>query len=94
MPSQAMYVALRKLGLNAYHFLESSLQKANNHHQLWTEALQAKYYGKGRPLEGADFDKILWEYEVCGDTSRQDHHPLLRPSLFVGRNRCPLLHVR
>ena len=61
----AMYVALRKLGYNTYHFLETSLNRANEHHKLWTEALNAKYYNRGKEFQGEDFDKMLWSYQVC-----------------------------
>ena len=67
--SQAMYVAFKKLGYKPYHFLESTLQKQNDHQKLWLEALNAKFYGKGKPFEGEDFDQMLWNYDVSRPVS-------------------------
>lgn len=32
--------------------------------ELWREAAEAKYDGKGQPFTKADFDKFLGEFEV------------------------------
>lgn len=31
---------------------------------LWTEALEAKYYGKASPYGRSEFDKVLGDFDV------------------------------
>ena len=31
---------------------------------LWTEAIEAKYYGKGAPYERKEFDKLIGDFDV------------------------------
>ncbi len=60
----ALADALGQLGVDPiYHMREV----ANNKHQdLWVEAIDAKFEGKGRVWGRQEFDQILAGYEVRG----------------------------
>ncbi|KAL8921023.1 MAG: hypothetical protein Q9208_005914 [Pyrenodesmia sp. 3 TL-2023] len=62
-----MCAALDVLGLRSYHWNEVLSHKNNGHLQLWLKALQAKFDGLGEPLEGNDFDRMLWDYDSVSD---------------------------
>ncbi|KAF5017667.1 hypothetical protein F66182_10382 [Fusarium sp. NRRL 66182] len=59
--------ALKILGIRSYHFAEVLSNDANDHAQLWMQALRAKYDGVGKPFEREDFDRILWDYDSVSD---------------------------
>lgn len=60
-----MCAALNVLGIRSYHWNEVLSNKNNGHLQLWLKAVRAKYDGLGDPFEGEDFDRMLWDYDVC-----------------------------
>lgn len=60
-----MQTALEELGYNAYHM--SSAFKTENHFNLWNEAIDAKYNGKGVPYSRKEFDKLLHRYDAVTD---------------------------
>lgn len=41
---------------------------------LWTEALEAKYYGKAVPYGRAEFDKILGDFDVSATSNSKIVH--------------------
>jgi hypothetical protein len=63
--SLSMMQAYQRLGLQTYHgfdFIE------NDEHQVqWKKAIDAKFYGKGKPFTKADFDAFLGDYSVISD---------------------------
>ncbi|KAI0132404.1 hypothetical protein BJ170DRAFT_247506 [Xylariales sp. AK1849] len=63
----SMYTALKKLGMNPYHFAEAIRNINNGHCDLWLKAVQCKYDGIGIPFEGQDFDQMLWNYDAVTD---------------------------
>ncbi|KJZ74745.1 hypothetical protein HIM_05862 [Hirsutella minnesotensis 3608] len=58
---------MKTLGLRPYHFSEISRNKNNRHFEQWLAAVRAKYDGVGRPWRGADFDRLLWDYDALSD---------------------------
>ena len=61
---KALYVALKELGYTCYHMAECILDQHNDSLVLWNRAIDAKFNGNGRKLSGADFDQMLWRYDV------------------------------
>ncbi|KAF3479744.1 uncharacterized protein GIQ15_06720 [Arthroderma uncinatum] len=61
--------ALKVLGLKSYHWNEVFKNQKNGHVQLWLDAMNAKYHGKGKPFVGEDFDTMLWDYDVNGSNT-------------------------
>ncbi|KJZ70379.1 hypothetical protein HIM_10223 [Hirsutella minnesotensis 3608] len=60
--TKSLCAALRRLGLNPYHWEEVV---KNKHFELWLEAIQAKYDGLGEPFKGRDmFDLMLCNYDA------------------------------
>ena len=61
-----MWMALKKLGYETYHFKEVGLpQNVRDKHILcWREALVAKNFDSGKPYGKAEFDKVLGRYQV------------------------------
>ena len=58
-----MWTALNKLGFNdCYHMLNVLKNPPDAH--MWIEAVNAKYYGKGRPFEKDDWDRLLRDCQV------------------------------
>ncbi|KOC14436.1 hypothetical protein AFLA70_270g001851 [Aspergillus flavus AF70] len=43
---------------------ECNLDQQNNSLSLWNRAIGAKFNGLGRKFTGADFDQMLWRYDV------------------------------
>ena len=43
---------------------EACMRWEDRHLQLWQEALDAKFKGKGKRWTGDELDKILWNYDV------------------------------
>ena len=53
----SLWTALKKLGsVDCYHML--SILKDPPDADMWTEALNAKYHGKGKPFEKEDWDRL------------------------------------
>ncbi|KAF1814290.1 hypothetical protein P152DRAFT_472064 [Eremomyces bilateralis CBS 781.70] len=53
-----MFTALQKLGYrDVYHMFRAI--KNTKDFDLWNEAVDAKWYGKGEPYERADWDQLL-----------------------------------
>jgi Sulfotransferase domain len=59
--TSSMRVALWELGYEAYH--SWSLFENPPDSILWQEAMKAKFEGKGRLYQKADFDSILFDSE-------------------------------
>jgi hypothetical protein len=62
-----MWMALKILGYNTYHFREIGGDPQNfkeKHMWCWREALIAKLYGSGKPYGNAEFRKLLRRYNV------------------------------
>ncbi|OAX81408.1 hypothetical protein ACJ72_04253 [Emergomyces africanus] len=63
--SVSMMAAYKILGLTTYHgfnFVERTRDQTQ-----WERAIDAKFYGKGRPFEREDFDAFLGEFGVLSD---------------------------
>jgi hypothetical protein len=65
-----MWMALKILGYNTYHFKElGTPQNIKDRHMLcWREALTTKLFGSGKRYETADFEKLLRRYNVSAQT--------------------------
>lgn len=62
--STSIVVALRELGYSVYSAMHYSFS-VKNHFPLWSEAVDAKYFGKGcHPYRAADFDKLVGDHQV------------------------------
>lgn len=60
-----MQFALDILGIPCYH---SMLMYSNNLDcKMWDEALDAKFFGKGKPFARADWDQLLGSYSAVAD---------------------------
>lgn len=57
-----MYQALQMLGYKPYHMYE--VVQSTAHMGIFEEALNAKYFGVGKPYGKAEFDKWFAEYDV------------------------------
>jgi hypothetical protein len=64
--TSSLCVALSKLGYKTFHMNEC-LAQPRYFFPLWNAALDAKFFGKGRPYEKGDFDKILGDYDSVSD---------------------------
>ncbi|KAF4996161.1 hypothetical protein FGRMN_4653 [Fusarium graminum] len=62
-----VFEALKQLGYIPYH-LSVTIGKSQTNLDLWREALDAKFYGKGKPWGREEFDKILGLYDAMVDT--------------------------
>jgi len=61
-PSLALADALIQLGITPiYHMREVG---KNNHQALWTDAIESKFEGNGKPWRRDEFEQILSGYEV------------------------------
>ena len=56
-----MYTALTRLGYQCQHTRETF---KTNAFVYWSEAIRAKYEGKGKAYEPRDWDKLLGGYDV------------------------------
>ncbi|KAF5677017.1 hypothetical protein FHETE_1919 [Fusarium heterosporum] len=59
--------ALKQLGYTPYH-LSIAIENPQTNMDLWHEALDAKFYGKGKPWGREEFDKILGSYDAVVNT--------------------------
>jgi hypothetical protein len=60
----ALKNAFNTLGYKSYHVNEISESGVPKAMVYWKEAIEAKYLGKGKPYEKAEFDKLLKSYSV------------------------------
>src|SRR6266487_374447 len=63
--SVSMKAAYEELGLSTYHgfvYVERP-----DHQILWLRAIEAKFYGKGKPFGRKEFDEFLGEFAVLSD---------------------------
>ncbi|KAL8717190.1 MAG: hypothetical protein Q9181_008350, partial [Wetmoreana brouardii] len=51
-----LVAALKKLGYTPYDFIDRVIL---DHFPLWTDALRAKYEGKGKPWGRPEFDRVF-----------------------------------
>lgn len=58
----SLYQALQMLGYRPYHMYE--VVQSTAHMGIFEEALNAKYFGVGKPYGKAEFDKWFAEYDV------------------------------
>ncbi|KAG4440934.1 hypothetical protein IFR05_003563 [Cadophora sp. M221] len=67
--TMSLWVALKKLGYNTYHFMECGQPEniRDGHLLCWKEALEAKVLGKGKPYGREEFDKVLGRYSAVTD---------------------------
>jgi hypothetical protein len=61
-----MWMALKILGYETYHFKELGVaQNIQERHMLcWREALTAKLFSSGKPYGTPEFEKLLGRYNV------------------------------
>ncbi|CVL10637.1 uncharacterized protein FPRN_12769 [Fusarium proliferatum] len=64
--TMALTMALKQLGYTPYH-MSLSLSGPKTNLGLWREALDTKFYGKGKPWGREEFDKILGPYDAVAD---------------------------
>lgn len=60
-----MKAALEKLGLPTYHGFEY-VDRPYDQRQ-WMKAVEAKWYGKGKPFGRAEFDDFLGDWAALSD---------------------------
>ena len=58
--------ALAKMGYKTFHMNEN-LKQPRRFFPLWAEAVDAKFFGKGKPFEKTEFDKIFGDYDSVSD---------------------------
>ncbi|KAM0343405.1 hypothetical protein ACHAPU_008586 [Fusarium lateritium] len=64
--TMAVFEALKQLGYTPYH-LSIAVGSPKTNLDLWREALDAKFYGKGKPWGREEFDKVLGFYDAVVD---------------------------
>ncbi|KAM0201818.1 hypothetical protein ACHAPA_009556 [Fusarium lateritium] len=64
--AMAVFTALKQLGYTPYH-MSVAIGSPKTNLSLWREALDAKFYGKGKPWGREEFDKILGFYDAVVD---------------------------
>ncbi|KAF5537856.1 hypothetical protein FMEXI_9678 [Fusarium mexicanum] len=64
--TMALFMALKQLGYTPYHMSRSLISPKTNL-DLWREALDAKFEGKGKRWGREEFDKILGPYDAVAD---------------------------
>ena len=57
---------LAKLGYKTFH-MDANLAHPRRFFPLWEEAIDAKFFGKGKPFGKEEFDKILADYDSGSD---------------------------
>jgi hypothetical protein len=62
-----MMTAYNILGLSTYHGFDFIAPDAGRDQMLWEQAIDAKFYGKGKPFQEEDFDAFLGDYAVLSD---------------------------
>ncbi|KAM0238983.1 hypothetical protein ACHAP5_008421 [Fusarium lateritium] len=64
--AMAVFTALEQLDYTPYH-MSVAIGSPKTNLSLWREALDAKFYGKGKPWGREEFDKILGLYDAVVD---------------------------
>ncbi|SPJ73164.1 uncharacterized protein FTOL_02893 [Fusarium torulosum] len=64
--TMAVFTALKQLGYTPYH-MSVAIGSSKTNLSLWREALDAKFYGKGKPWGREEFDKILGLHDAVVD---------------------------
>ena len=64
----SMQHALNTLGYRCYHSVAFFANIADC--AMWDEALDAKFFGKGKPFERKDWDQLLGEYSAISADPR------------------------
>lgn len=59
----SMFHALESIGYHPYHMLRI-LEHPTRDAPAWTEAVEAKALGKGKPFGKEEFDKLFYECDV------------------------------
>ncbi|KAL9579585.1 MAG: hypothetical protein Q9203_006631 [Teloschistes exilis] len=62
--TMSLVAALKKLGYTPYDFAD---RITLSHHGLWTDALRAKYQGKGEPWGRKEFDRVFKGFDCVLD---------------------------
>ena len=62
-----MMAAYQELGYTTYHGFQYMAIGGGPAQIEWERAIDAKWYGKGKPFTKEDFDELLGEYEVLSD---------------------------
>lgn len=52
------------MGYKPYHMSVAGERVFDGHLTFWTEAMAAKFEGKGKPFGREEFDKFLGDYDV------------------------------
>jgi hypothetical protein len=58
-----MHSALRILGYNDTHHMNTVIQNPSEI-DAWTAAINAKFYGRGKPYGRAEWDALLGNFQV------------------------------
>ncbi|KAH7043363.1 P-loop containing nucleoside triphosphate hydrolase protein [Macrophomina phaseolina] len=61
--TESLNLALEQLGYNVFSF-GKMMSNWRETIPLWTEAIEAKYLGKGKKYDREEFDKLLGDYDV------------------------------
>ncbi|KAH7094592.1 P-loop containing nucleoside triphosphate hydrolase protein [Paraphoma chrysanthemicola] len=61
--TESLNAALEQLGYNVFSF-GKMMSNWRETIPLWTEAIEAKHFGKGKPYDREEFDKLLGDYDV------------------------------
>lgn len=68
-----MRIALKQLGYNdTYHMM--SVMENRMDGEMWIEAYEAKYFGKGKPYGREEWDQLLGHCQVKYPTYRTNIH--------------------
>jgi hypothetical protein len=61
----ALRIALMLLGFDDVYHMTSMLEENPRDSDMWVEAYEAKFEGKGKPYGKEDWDQLLGHCEVC-----------------------------
>lgn len=64
--TMSIFAGLEQLGFNVYHMVKA-IQSPKTNLDLWREAIDAKFYGKGKKWGREEFDKLLGNYDGVAD---------------------------
>lgn len=64
--TMSILTALEQLGYNPYHMVKA-MKAPKLNFELWIEALNAKFHGKGKPWGREEFDRILGDFDAVED---------------------------
>ena len=63
--SVSMMAAYNTLGYSTYHGFDFMARPSDQ--ILWEQAIDSKFYGKGKPFVKEDFDAFLGEFQILSD---------------------------